>query len=102
MIAMVPIDDFVTPDTAWTENQQIMFDFVTDKVLPVLNPNGVWIAPAERAPLDFAEVVAVFKAIIEHPNYEQQWLDSPDHDGFRIRFDPENRVVTITAPGGPA
>ena len=61
-------------------------------------PNGVWFAPAERAPLTFAEVMVVFKAIVEHANYEQQHLNSPDDMGNRVGYDPAARTITVTTP----
>ena len=95
------IDDFADQATAWTENQQIMFDYVTNTVLPVLRPDGVWYAPAERAPLSFDEVIVVFKAIIKHPNYERQRLDSPDDSGFRVTYDPATKMVMVMQEGTP-
>lgn len=102
MIAMFSIDDANDPDTAWTENQTIMFDYAVNSVLPILRANGIWYAPAERSPLTMDQIVSVFKRIIEHPNYERQTMDSPDNEGFRVKYDPETRLITVTAPGGIA
>lgn len=100
MIAMFSIDDTTNDDQAWSENQQIMFDYAVNTVLPMLRANGVWYAPAERSPLSMQQIVSVFKQIIEHPNYEDQKMDSPDDEGFRVSFDPETRMIVVRAPGG--
>lgn len=98
MIAMIPIDDIADQSDPWSENQQIMFDYVTGQVLPILRSNGIWFAPAERAPLTFPEVMVVFKAIVEHANYDQQKLNSPDDLGNRVAYDPATRMVSVVAP----
>ena len=98
MIAVFSIDDAKNDPNPWTENQQIMFDYAIDSVLPMLKPDGVWYAPAERSPLTMDQIISVFRRIIEHPNYERQTLDSPDDGGFRVSFDPETRMVTVRAP----
>lgn len=97
MIAMFLIDDLKEPDDdAFSENQQITYDYATQTVLPMMTANGVWIAPAPRSPLTMEEIVRVFGAIIEHDSYRDQTMTIADCEGCWITYTPDGMVKVET------
>jgi hypothetical protein len=91
MIAMFHISD-IRESNEWTENQQIMFDYATQTVLPMISPAGVWMAPAERQPVTMEEVVRCFARIIEHESYQGQTMITADSEGAWITYTADGMV----------
>lgn len=66
-----------------SDNRQILFDFVTNFVLPILASNGLWMAP-DPAPLTAEETKIIFERITRHEAYEHQTLVMKTIDGKRV------------------
>lgn len=99
--ALIPIDGVKRTEFPFSRHQATAFDFLTNTVLPMLNPNGAWIAPGP-SPLSMTETIEVFVRVIEHPAYENQRLSTPAAHGERLTYDPATRMIEVDLPGGPA
>lgn len=51
------------------QNAQILYDFATATILPLMKPDGVWIGP-DRWPLPTAIIEREFRRIAEHESYK--------------------------------
>ena len=54
-----------------THNEEIMYGWLTERVLPTLSPKGIFAAP-DPAPLTTEEVKAIFERVAQHKNYTGQ------------------------------
>ena len=98
MIAFIQLDDVNIKPTCWTENQHIMFEYATTKVLPMLSSNGIWAAPGDangRSPLALDQIVEVYHAIRNHPSYEGQRIRFTDRDGLPVTLIEHGQMVEI-------
>jgi hypothetical protein len=67
----------------WSPNQRVLFTFAVEQILPLLTPNGVWIAP-DPAPLTNDEIGEVFTEIRKHARYQGQTLQVTSSEGAVI------------------
>jgi hypothetical protein len=69
-----------------------LYAFLRDEILPILEHDGVWIAP-NPAPLNAEEVEAVFEAAAGLAHYSRQQLITRTDDHMMVTL--LNGIVTI-------
>ncbi len=65
-------------------HKSVLYDWLTEEVLPILNRDGVWRAP-DKAPLTADETIPVLEAVMKHDNYRHQTLVTPTEDNWMLR-----------------
>lgn len=65
-------------------NKRVLFEFLTEAVLPLMTADGFWMAPS-IAPLTSDEVTPVFKEVMNHKSYKNQTLKMATEDGWWLK-----------------
>lgn len=78
-------------------NKRVMHDWLVETILPILKPEGMWIAP-DPAPLLASDIEGIFERIAAHRNYERQLLISDSLDGCTVML--RDGRTQITRKGG--
>lgn len=78
-------------------NERIFFHHLTEEVLPILKPTGLWAAP-DPAPLTTAEIRPLLERVAEHPNYDGQKMTTATFDDEVVHL--ENGEITVEPVAG--
>jgi hypothetical protein len=68
------------------DNQQILYSYAVNVVLPTLRSGGLWVAP-DPAPLTVEEITEAFERILDHPSYNDQTIVIDSKDGVTVMIE---------------
>lgn len=80
-------------------NEDIFYLWLTNSLLPILKPDGVWIAP-DPSPLTADEVTAIFERVIAHKSYQRQELVTATYDDLVVRV-KDGEITRTSSEGTP-
>lgn len=80
------------------QNAQILYDFATSTVLPLLKADGIWIGP-DPWPLPPEIIEREFKRIAEHESYDSQTVVCKTESGKYVRL-THGEVTVFDTPEG--
>jgi hypothetical protein len=80
-------------------HKHILETWLTESVLPLLSPHGVWAAP-NPAPLTAEEVEEIFGRIAKNDAYEHQHLETATCDRMVVALE-DGKVSSRSVAGTP-
>lgn len=75
------------------QNAEVLYRYGVQAVLPILKPDGIWIAPAV-APLPADKIERQLRRIADHPERKQRTIVFFSNDRKTVTLDPDGVHVT--------